>query len=189
MHGEVESVVESAQDVTGPTTDAPVVEENKVAPPPPALVPSPPSAEAPDAPAEGDTPPVDLDADGMPWDARIHSSGKTRYKKKGPNGNADTWVLKKGVDRALVEQVRAETPAAEAELTPDDALAALEAMQPVTYASVCQRITSNLAPKGKLDPMAMGALLGGLGLTGLPDLAAKPQLLPQVNAKLDELLA
>lgn len=47
----------------------------------------------------------DRDASGMPWDARIHSSGKTQ-KKDG------TWVLKKGVDMATVEQVRAEHMAA-----------------------------------------------------------------------------
>lgn len=43
----------------------------------------------------------DVDARGMPWDARIHASTKTQ-KKDG------TWKAKKGVDQALVAQVEAE---------------------------------------------------------------------------------
>lgn len=59
--------------------------------------------QAPQTPAAGgDTPPAnDVDKDGVPWDARIHSAGKTKVK-------AGTWKLKKGVDKALVEQVTAE---------------------------------------------------------------------------------
>ena len=48
----------------------------------------------------------EIDSAGVAWDASIHSSGKTQNKNK-------TWKLKKGVDKALVEQViAAQTPAA-----------------------------------------------------------------------------
>ena len=43
----------------------------------------------------------DLDRDGFLWDERIHSKGKTKI--------ADgTWKLKKGADKALVEQIRSQ---------------------------------------------------------------------------------
>jgi len=195
-------VAAALAEVTGPGTSTPIADAGNVPPPPSGDVPPPPTNDAPPPPPPGATPPVELDADGYPWDARIHSSGKTKYAKKGPNGNAGTWKLKKGVDADTITDVRAEyVPATEAADAPDApadttddsvnaALDALEGMVPtITYASVCQRITANLAPNGKLDPMAMGAMLGGFGLTGLADLANRADLLPQVNDKINELLA
>ena len=44
---------------------------------------------------------MELDAEGLPWDARIHSSGKSKLKD-------GTWRLKGGVDPALVETVKVE---------------------------------------------------------------------------------
>lgn len=43
----------------------------------------------------------DVDAEGMPWDERIHASTKSVVA----NG---TWKLKRGVDQSLVAQVKAE---------------------------------------------------------------------------------
>lgn len=61
-------------------------------------------APAPMAPAAGGSPAggVETDTDGLPWDARIHGSTKTK--------NADgRWRAKKGLnDAALVERVKAE---------------------------------------------------------------------------------
>ena len=45
---------------------------------------------------------VELDSEGIPWDIRIHSRGKTKLKKD------NSWKLKKGVDVALVDSVKAE---------------------------------------------------------------------------------
>jgi len=45
---------------------------------------------------------VELDAEGLPWDARIHGSKKTKLAR----GN--TWKLKRGIDPAEVETVIAE---------------------------------------------------------------------------------
>lgn len=47
---------------------------------------------------------AELDSEGNPWDTRIHSAGKSKLQ----NG---TWKLKKGVDKALVEQVTAQNKA------------------------------------------------------------------------------
>lgn len=44
---------------------------------------------------------VDVDSAGLPYDVRIHSAGKSKIA----NG---TWKLKKGVDKALVDQVNAQ---------------------------------------------------------------------------------
>ena len=58
-----------------------------------------------EAPAGTATAPPTHDSDGTPWDVRIHSGGKT-FMQSGPK--VGTWKLKKGVDPALVEQVKAE---------------------------------------------------------------------------------
>lgn len=67
---------------------------------------------APSAPAPGATTStstitetatsVPVDSEGLPWDGRIHSSSKEKLVKD------STWKLKRGVDKALVEQVKAE---------------------------------------------------------------------------------
>lgn len=44
---------------------------------------------------------VDIDADGLPWDARIHSSNKKKTTK-------GVWVTRRGVDDAVYYQVRTE---------------------------------------------------------------------------------
>lgn len=44
---------------------------------------------------------MELDAEGLPWDKRIHSSSKKKIK-------AGTWTTKRGVDAALIVQVKAE---------------------------------------------------------------------------------
>ena len=47
-----------------------------------------------------------VDTEGLPWDARIHSSSRNVVKATG------AWKLIRGVDAALVEQVKAELRAA-----------------------------------------------------------------------------
>lgn len=44
----------------------------------------------------------ELDAEGIPWDARIHSSGKSKYKKD------NTWTLKRGVTDEEAAKIKAE---------------------------------------------------------------------------------
>lgn len=85
----------------------PVPQAPAVVPPvpqPPAVIPSVPPV--PQAPAVVPTPePVntgtELDSEGLPWDGRIHSSGK----KKTADG---VWRKKSGVDEALITQVKTE---------------------------------------------------------------------------------
>ena len=94
-----------AADTAGATIPTPA--------PAPSPVAAPPTAPAPTAPAApiGSTPPVaslssgvELDADGLPWDARIHSGPADKRPK-----NADgRWRRARGVDDATVEHVTAE---------------------------------------------------------------------------------
>ena len=49
---------------------------------------------------------VELDAEGLPWDARIHSDSRKKLAK----GN--TWKLMRGIDKQLVKNVKAELKAA-----------------------------------------------------------------------------
>lgn len=80
---------------------APVV-AGPVAIPPVAPVAAPISGDDDDnGPAAEGTP--DRDSSGLPWDARIHSSGANRI-----NASDGTWRKKRGVDQALVTQVEAE---------------------------------------------------------------------------------
>lgn len=50
---------------------------------------------------------VELDGEGLPWDARIHSSSKAKLAKK-----PHSWKVKRGTDPELVESVKAELRAA-----------------------------------------------------------------------------
>jgi len=57
-------------------------------------------------PAPAPAPEVEVDRDGTPWDARIHSSGKSLMK----NG---LWTKKRGVSKETYDQVIAEITGAE----------------------------------------------------------------------------
>lgn len=72
--------------------------------PPDNLIPNPPDNLIPNPP--DNTPVVELDAEGLPWDARIHGKAKKQTVKE------KTWKKIKGVDKAVVAQVEAELRAA-----------------------------------------------------------------------------
>lgn len=96
--------------VAAPSSTAPVEPQaSSPAPsvPPVPAVPTVPAATAPTAPAAPTSPAgIELDTDGLPWDARIHSSSKAK--------NADgRWRAKKGLnDGTLVARIQAELRAA-----------------------------------------------------------------------------
>lgn len=52
-----------------------------------------------------------LDSDGIPWDNRIHAAAKTQCKD-------GTWKLRPGVDKSIVDQVRAELKGVQSIPTP-----------------------------------------------------------------------
>jgi len=64
------------------------------------------SEPAPLPPADNVAPETtELDSEGLPWDARIHSVGKTQYKTGERKGQ---WIIKKKTDPAVLEEVKAE---------------------------------------------------------------------------------
>lgn len=75
---------------------------------PPSVVPAIPAASTTDAPVAPTAPaaasPVELDKNGLPWDARIHASTKAK--------NADnSWRTRRNLDKATLDSVTAELKA------------------------------------------------------------------------------
>jgi hypothetical protein len=164
------------------------------------FAPPPPVAETPAPPAPVET--EDLDANGLPWDARIHAATKTIDAK----GN---WKYLRGVDRdVLVPEVEAELRAyvdnADAmgimnpatgkviEETPETvaptgmptppappAPAATPSTSVTTFAQLVTGITSKSIPEDKVS-----AALAAVGLQNFALLGARADLIPTVAGHL-----
>lgn len=165
----------------------------------PAGAPTPPPAGAPSIPP----PPsgVDVDTDGLPWDARIHASTKTK--------NADgRWKAKKGVAAELKTSVTAELravlgaptapPPPPPAPTPQAQALAAALADPATlggaapppppppaapvnnmqlFADAMQKVTSAQAAQ-KLTQEDLTNVVTGLGLAQVRDLINRPDLIP-----------
>lgn len=136
--------------------------------------------------------PVLLDKNGMPWDARIHSSSREQTAKA-------VWKMRRGVDDTLVAQVtaelRASTPAAVSVPRPPLAsIAATPPAQPVAppppvaitadgdgFVRVCK-----LKEERAIDATKLLSILNGFGVQGLALLAIPSNwhLIPAVYAAL-----
>lgn len=81
----------------GPSADAAFGQPAGFTPPPAA---APIQTQAATSTPAGTNP--NLDSEGLPWDGRIHAETKTRLK------GDDTWKLKRGIEPATVEHVKAE---------------------------------------------------------------------------------
>lgn len=154
--------------------------------------PAPPAAPVPPAPATSGA--VELDKAGLPWDERIHSSSK--------NFIADgTWRRKRGVDDALVATVEAELrglAAAPAQSVPTPAPVAPAAPVPVNSGAAAGALSTfpeltqwllGLTKAGTISPTDVQLAIMGCGVEGvnmLPHLNGRPDLIPQVVAKLRE---
>lgn len=102
-----------------------------------------------------------LDSAGNPWDARIHSGGKSTLQD-------GTWKLKKGVDKALVDQITAQNKAL-----------------------IASPLPGNLPTQPLNTPPANAAAslppLNPVGLPNLPPLNAEPvQQLPAVDVEVTD---
>ncbi len=147
------------------------------------------AAPAPTVPAAPLTPApgVELDADGLPWDARIHSESRTKVV-------AGTWKYKRGVDPRLVEEVEAElravmgvpVPAAPAPTPPAAAPAPIPPAGP-TFPSLMLKISKAVAD-GHTTQVAVIETVKACGLPSLPALATRPDLVASVDAAIDALL-
>lgn len=148
----------------------------------------------PDANASAACDTSQLDSEGVAWDERIHSETKNQNKD-------GTWRLRRGVDKALVDQVIAEQqqddappppPADEPEApelqpeapeddTPPPPVAAADDVKP---ADVIKFISSN-----KLETATVNAMAEQLGMARAADLFTKPQLAGQLLELLKPLVA
>lgn len=158
--------------------------------------PVPPAAPAPADPA------TSLDKDGLPWDERIHSSSKAVNQTDG------LWRKKRGVSDELVVQVEAELralmgnapapgageqTAASAPIAPASAPVPPAALAPATgtpttFAEMTQWLLAQ-TKLGKLSPTDVQLAIMGCGVEGvnmLPHLSGRPDLIPNVYAKLAE---
>lgn len=91
---------------------------------------------------------VPLDSEGLPWDKRIHASTRTRRV------GDDTWKLMKGVDKALVEQVKAE-------LRATMAVPAAPVVQPPQHPAFAEPTNYSGAQSGGYVPPAVVPHLSG----------------------------
>ena len=169
-------------------------------PPAPALsAPAPPSAPAaavPAAPAAPASPAgIEVDADGLPWDARIHAGGRAK--------NADgRWRQRRGLnDAALKARVEAELRQAMGAAVsvpsvalggPNAPVAPPTAPVPAAPAAPSEepapqflaRVGGMLA-SGALTQERLAAALATVGLSTMAQLVVAPALIPAVRAQID----
>lgn len=127
---------------------------------------------------------VDVDSEGLPWDGRIHSSNKKKLAKD------DTWQLRRGIDAAIVEQVKAElrqvmaipkpdasfaTAPAEASSPANSGCPAVNATEQVTSAPPPPVETQGLHPEINAFSTATVNKLVEAGNTVPPAAAGTPQ--------------
>jgi len=130
---------------------------------------------------------VELDSDGLPWDARIHTGSKLKLKK------SEQWKKIRNVSPELVATVEAELRAAlaaspESPITPTEEPAA--APPPPTESGIDPATVTNfpllmtaITSEG-IDDVAVLAAVNKVGLTALPLLPTRPDLIPTVAAEL-----
>lgn len=145
----------------------------------------------PDPPG-GVAPTTDLDSAGIPWDVRIHAGSKARMKAD------NTWKLKPGVDKALVEQVKAELLGVQAVPVPPappvtlaDAAAVSTVPQapppppapvsncPANFAELIKEVTTRITA-GTMTADQVNAACVTVGLQMCNQLAARPDLIQAV---------
>ena len=167
-----------------------VTEQRPLAVAPGASSPAPAPAPVPPA-ANGST--VELDADGLPWDSRIHSDAAVKLSAKGQ------WKTRKNLAAGYKEQIEAELRAvmgaptattanvsapAPAPAAPPAPTAAPPAPAPaaapaapgaMTFADFTRYLVSNKVDQGKVMVQVQK-----VGLTSIPDLAKRPDLIPAV---------
>lgn len=129
--------------------------------------------------AQNTTNPAGLDSNGLPWDARIHSSSKEQNKD-------GSWRIRRNISPELVETVtdqlrgiqKTPLPAKVADMVA--AIAPLPPAMPVqlTFPMVVKAI-NEAKVAGKLTEAQVTEILQALGVNTLPILALRPELFQQ----------
>lgn len=201
--GAVPNVPASSIAVAPALPTAPVVPPVTSIPPVPVPLPHVPPALVTDAPAgEGAASDAPFDKTGLPWDARIHSRGRSM--------NTDgTWRAKRGVDDATVASVAAELRAVPGvPTTLDDDVAAAEAGWPfkplaavapppppvaasaiVSFPAFMGKYVPHIEPAGPVTQAQLTEILVAHGVPNIAVLSARTDLLPAISAQLDQIIA
>ncbi len=149
-----------------------------------------------------------VDADGLPWDVRIHATTADGGGSLTADGR---WRKKRGVADALVQSVTAElraalpaSPICEADIAPPPAsepaapppppepppAPAPAAVQPpiVLFQALMKKVTP-LQNAGKLTVLDITGMCETVGVKKLGDLLQRPDLIPVVEAQVDAIAA
>lgn len=193
------AVAQAAPLISGTTNLNPMVAAVNAPPHVPVALPTPPAA--PIAPTAATAPTavpgtVGRDSTGLPWDARIHASTKTKVA-------SGAWTAKRNVDPVFKAQVEADlrgvpapAPAAGAPATPPAAPPvapptppAAPGAGPTTFAEMAAKLGEHFAgPNAALAQAACQNALAGQGLQHLGQLAGVPERIPAVWAEFTRLL-
>lgn len=174
------------------TPDPPVVTQDPPTPVQTAPISTPAEPIAPPTQDPG----VELDADGYPWDERIHSRGKTKMK----NGN---WRQRRECDSALVKQIKQEwdnrnqtsdpshTYVPDGSITPDPPVAdPTPAVAPAAPAAPAARnwtfpeLMAAVQKSGKITSEQLNAAVRASGAYDLKAVAADPTYIPAIMGAL-----
>ena len=137
------------------------LEETNPAPPPPAT-----------ATTAAPPPNVDVDNAGLPWDARIHSGGKTKVKK------TQLWTKRRNVDPAVVEQVETELKVVMTIPAPPP-----QESNGLSYADILAKVTATLNDN-TITMEQVNNAISKHGLTNITNLEARPDLIPVIDNEL-----
>lgn len=165
-----------AQEDIQATTSQPLI-----APPPPA----PPAAPSVPTAAQVTDSPVPVDREGLPWDARIHSSSRAII--------ADgTWKLRRGVDPAEVAHVKSQLkslmaiPQVPAAIAPKSHYLIDQPtfqQQQVAMTDLIGRMSAAIVA-GKLTPAQINEACAKHGVSEFVLLSSRPDLVPAIDAEM-----
>jgi hypothetical protein len=142
---------------------------------------------------------VEVDCNGLPWDARIHS----RTKSKTADG---AWKLQRGVSMTVVGEVTKELESVMAIPAPVGTRSATLLIPSVplppitqpsadpieppkeTFTTLMNKITE-LVTAGKLKQAMVVQACQSAGIPSLPLAATRPDLIPQIMANIDLLIS
>lgn len=155
-----------------------VTEQRPLAVAPSASAPPAPAAPAPAAPG------IELDADGLPWDARIHSDATVRKAATGK------WKTRKNLPAGYKEQIEAElrgvptaAPAPPAPNAPAPAPAGAPGPSGTTFAQFVQWAMGH-QKAGRCNQTDVQLAVQGVGLKDVPALSQNPGKIAEVMAAL-----
>jgi len=119
--------------------------------------------------------PAGLDSNGLPWDARIHSSSKERNKD-------GSWRIRRNISPELVETVTDQLRGIHKTPVPAKVAEMLAPLPPVaaqlSFPMVVKTI-NEAKVAGKLTEAQVTEILQALGVNTLPILALRPELFQQ----------